>query len=178
MIRAWVFKSMLLFLVVGALSAVAGAAGSTPGESQKARCIRPGLAPISVDVRVLVKGLPESSTPYLHIGWNGTPIPAACRLDRSVAADVEVRFAKVPRRMSFSSGFPSRWLVFWGAQRNKRHGHTEYEGQSVEGESLGCIRNVRARLRYQVLTPGGVVVAQRVRSTPAHYSRCPTKGFG
>jgi hypothetical protein len=45
-----------------------------------------------------------------------------------VAADVEVRFAKVPRRMSFSSGFPSRWLVFWGAQRNKRHGHTEYEG--------------------------------------------------
>jgi hypothetical protein len=122
---------LLAFFVVGALSAVSGAAGSTPGEFQNARCIRQGLAPISVDVRVSVRDLPDSSTPYLHIGWSGPPIPAACRLDRSVAAD--------------------------------------------EGESLGYIRSVWGRLRYQVLTPGGVVLAQRVRSTPAHYSRCPKK---
>jgi hypothetical protein len=178
-IRAGMFRAMLLVLiVVGTLSAVAGAAGSIPGEPQKARCIRQGLAPISVDVGVSVRGLPEASRPYLHIRWSGPAIPAACQLDRSVAAHVEVRFAKVPKRMSFSFGFPSRWLVFWGAQRNKTHGHTEYEGQSVEGEALGCIRNVWARLRYRVLTPSGEVVAQRVRTTRAHYARCPKMRLG
>jgi hypothetical protein len=160
-------------LVVGAVSTVAGAAGSTPGQSPRAECIREGLAPISVDVRVSVRGLPESSTPYLQIGWSGAPIPAACRLDRSVGADVEVRFAKVPKWYSFSFGFPSRWHVFWDGKRTDRHGRTEYEGPSVEGGSLGCIRSVRARLRYQVLAPGGAVVAQRVTSVPAHYPSCP-----
>jgi hypothetical protein len=176
LIRVKLFMPVLLgLLIIGGVSTAGGAAGSTVGQSPKAACIWQGLAPISVDVRVSVRGLPEVSIPILEIGWSGATIPASCRLGSSVAADVEVRFSKVPKEFSFSYGYPRRWQVFRGAHRGKSHGRTGYEGASVEGEALGCIRSVRARLRYRVLTPGGAVVAQRVRSTPAHYSRCPKK---
>jgi hypothetical protein len=172
-IRTAVFRSLLLGLFLfGCASTDAVAAGSTPGAPSRTECIREGLAPISVNLHVSVRGQ-EASIPFLGISWTGVPpIPAACGLERTVGADVEVRFAKYPKEFSFSSGFPHRWLVFLGSRQTKGHGRTGYEGPTVEEGSLGCIRSVRARLRYRVLAPGHVVVARRVRSTPAHYSSC------
>jgi hypothetical protein len=141
-----------------------------PGESSRVECIREGLATISVDLRVSVKGL-EASIPFLQIGWRGDQLPAVCGLERTVGADVEVRFAKYPKEFSFSAGFPSRWFVFLGSRQTEGHGYSDYEGPAVEAGSLGCIRSVRARLRYRVLAPGAVV-AQKVRTTRARYTSC------
>lgn len=170
------FKPSLTCLLVGLL--VVGAAGvfgdvaeSASGHYSRARCIQEALAPISTDIKVSVRGLPARSAALLEIRWRrASRIPPICHLHRSVGANVVVRFAKPPLPYSFSTGYPSRWLVFLGSRNKAEHGRTVYAGISVEGDALGCIRSVRAQLRYQAKAPGGVVVGQRVRSVPAHHT--------
>ncbi len=170
--------AFVFFLSLFFVNTVPAASGQPHSQLQRAKCISDGLAPISAHVRVSVAGLPESSTPSLRISWSGTPLPVACNLERSVGQDVEVRFADVPEAVSFSSGLPSRWLLFWTGKRRNSHGHAEYQGSSSEGDHLGCIKSVRARLRYRVLAPGGTVLAQRVRVVPAQYRGCSNEPGG
>jgi hypothetical protein len=156
-------------LLVGAAGFSGDVAASASAHHSRARCIEEALAPITTDIKVSVLGLPARSAALLQIGWRGASrIPPSCDLHRSVGANVVVRFAKPPQPYSFSAGYPSRWLVFLGSRNKAEHGQAVYDGISVEGDALGCVRSVRAQLRYRAVAPGGVVVGRRIRSVPAH----------
>jgi hypothetical protein len=160
------------FAVASVLSIAAawipGSASAAP-QQPDARCIREGLAPIPVTVRASVERREGTGAPVFEVRWSGKPLAAGCRARRTVAVEWTLWFPHL--RFAFTEGFLSPWLEFWSGRKPVR-GERERYVSNASYRGLGCIRRARARLRYEVVAPGGAVVGRRVVQVPVRLPAC------
>jgi hypothetical protein len=169
--------AVALALSVGNVSASGAAArASTRPDTadqapapQDATCIREGLASIPVTLRGSVERHEGSGAPVFEVRWSGKPLAARCRVRRTVAVEWTLWFPHL--RFSLTEGFPSPWLEFWNGRKAVRNERERYVSNASYG-GLGCLRKARAKLRYEVIAPGGAILGKRVVSAPVKIPSC------
>jgi hypothetical protein len=133
-----------------------------------AACIREGLAPIPVTLRAGALYEEKTGSPVFEVEWSGKPLAAGCKARRTVAIDFTLWFPHL--RFVFTEGFPTHWLQFWNGKRVARGERERYRGPLYT--PLQCIVKARAKLRYEVVGPGGAVFGKRVVSVPVKLLAC------
>jgi hypothetical protein len=153
-------------LSVTALSAPASAANAPT----QAACIREGLAPIPVTLRAGAEYAgARAGTPVFQVDWSGKPLAVGCHARRAVAINFTMWFPHL--RFVYTEGFPIHFLEFWNGRKEVRGGRESY----VSGASyrpLRCILKARAKLRYEVIAPGGAILGKRIVPAPVKLLPC------
>jgi hypothetical protein len=139
-----------------------------PPAQPVAACVREGLAPISVTLRAVVPREEGTGRPELLIAWSGKPLAAGCEARRTVAFRATVWFPHL--RYSFNEGLIP-WLGFWNGRKEVRDEQERY-GRNATYEGLGCALRGRAKLRDEVVAPGGAVLGRRIVSAPVKLPAC------
>jgi hypothetical protein len=140
-----------------------------PPAQPVAACVREGLAPIHVTLRAVVQRAEGAGRPELAIRWSGKPLAAGCEATRTVSFQATLWFPHL--RYSFTEGLELNWLEFWNG-RKAVSGEEERRGGNSTYQGLGCIYKTRARLRYEVVAPGGAVLGKRIVRAPVKLPPC------